>query len=331
MTYTTDDYDNPWKEALERYFEGFMAFFFPLAHQDIQWTQGYAFLDKELQQVVRDAELGKRLADKLVKVQRKDGAEIWVLIHIEIQAQTDADFAERMFVYHYRLFDRYQLPIVSLAVLGDNHPNWRPCAYDHALWGCHLRLDFPTVKLLDYRAQWDDLQPSTNPFAILLMAHLKTQDTQGKPAERLQWKLCLVKTLYQKGFGKQDILEIYRFIDWLMVLPDELNQQFDDDMMTYEQEIKMPYITTTERAGIKKGMQLGFIEGEQRGIQKGMQKGMQKGEQLGEIKLLKRQLTRRFGSLPDDIERRIDSAPSAELELWADRVLEAQSLSDIFP
>jgi hypothetical protein len=40
--------------------------------------------------VVRDAELGRRLADKLVKVWRRDGEEVWVLIHIEVQGQVEA-------------------------------------------------------------------------------------------------------------------------------------------------------------------------------------------------------------------------------------------------
>ena len=65
------DYDSPWKEMLEGYFEEFMAFFFPEIAADIEWELGYQFLDKELQQVVRDAELGRRVADKLVKVARK--------------------------------------------------------------------------------------------------------------------------------------------------------------------------------------------------------------------------------------------------------------------
>jgi hypothetical protein len=75
------DYDSPWKEALERYLPQFLEFFFPEAHGDICWERGYEFLDKELQQVVRDAELGRRLADKLVKVWRTGGEEVWVLIH----------------------------------------------------------------------------------------------------------------------------------------------------------------------------------------------------------------------------------------------------------
>jgi hypothetical protein len=105
----TTDYDSSWKAVLERYFPQFLEFFFPQIHAEIDWQRGWEFLDKELQQVVRDAELGKRLVDKLVKVWRLDGTETFVLIHIEVQGQVDARFAERMFEYHYRLRDRYNL------------------------------------------------------------------------------------------------------------------------------------------------------------------------------------------------------------------------------
>ena len=79
------DYDSPWKEALDVYFAAFLAFFFPEAHADIDWARGYETLDKELQAVVREAELGRRLVDKLVKVWRQGGAEEWVLVHVEVQ------------------------------------------------------------------------------------------------------------------------------------------------------------------------------------------------------------------------------------------------------
>ena len=124
------DYDSPWKEILELYFQHFMAFFFPEAHDDIDWTAGYEVLDTELQKVVRDAELGKRLADKLFKVQRRGGASLMVLVHVEVQGQKDDDFAERMYVYNYRLFDRYGQDVVSLAVLSDDNRRWRPDRYE---------------------------------------------------------------------------------------------------------------------------------------------------------------------------------------------------------
>ena len=52
-----DDYDSPWKEAVEQYFPEFMQFYFPEAYQQIDWSLGYVFLEQELRAVVQDAEL----------------------------------------------------------------------------------------------------------------------------------------------------------------------------------------------------------------------------------------------------------------------------------
>jgi hypothetical protein len=78
------DYDSPWKEALDRYFEQCLALFFPQAHADIDWSRGHEMLDKELQPIVRQAQHGRRYVDKLVKVWLKSGEERWLLIHVEV-------------------------------------------------------------------------------------------------------------------------------------------------------------------------------------------------------------------------------------------------------
>lgn len=254
----SDDYDSPWKDVLERYFERFIAFFFAPIHAEIDWSRGYESLDTELQQIVRDAEAGKRLADKLIKVWRHDGGEQRVLIHIEVQGGFDSGFAERMLIYHYRLYDRYRQPIVSLAVLGDERPNWRPDRYTSALWGCELELRFPIVKLSDYNQRWEELTKSHNPFAVLVMAHLKTQATRQDAEERLRWKLILVKALYGKGYSRQDVLELFRFVDWLLYLPDDLAQSFTQQLIEYEATMSTPYITSVERQGIQQGIQQGL-------------------------------------------------------------------------
>ncbi|MFE1747526.1 transposase [Coleofasciculus sp. H7-2] len=254
MTNPQADYDSPWKEALENYFTDFMAFFFPQAHADINWSQGYEFLDTELQQVVRDAELGRRRVDKLVKVWRQNGEETWVLIHIEIQSKVDANFAERMYVYNYRLFDRYRRQVASLAVLADEQASWRPQSYHYEIWGARVSLQFPTVKLLDYEAQWQSLEQSTNPFAVIIMAHLKAQATRRNPEGRLQWKLSLVRGLYERGYSRENILELFRLIEWMMVLPEELQFGFEETLNRYEEERRMPFITPIERRGIRKGI-----------------------------------------------------------------------------
>jgi hypothetical protein len=97
------NYDESWKTAIEQYFEAFISFFFPEMHSCIAWERGYDFLDKEFQQIVRDAAVGTRFADKLLKVWLTGGEEAWLLLHIELQSQQDGEFAKRMFIYNYRI------------------------------------------------------------------------------------------------------------------------------------------------------------------------------------------------------------------------------------
>jgi hypothetical protein len=73
------DYDTPWKTFIELYFRDFLTFFFPHIEADIDWSKPIRFLDKELQKVVRDAEIPKRYADKLVEVHRLSGEKAIVL------------------------------------------------------------------------------------------------------------------------------------------------------------------------------------------------------------------------------------------------------------
>ena len=146
------DYDSPWKEALDRYFVAFLELLFPKVHAQIDWSRGYQSLDKEFQQAVREAEVGRRYVDKLVKVWTKDGLERWVLIHIEVQTAREAEFPKRMYIYNYRVFDRYDTPVASLAVLADDDPNWRPDAFQNSLFDCEAGIRFKPVKLLDFAA-----------------------------------------------------------------------------------------------------------------------------------------------------------------------------------
>jgi Domain of unknown function (DUF4351) len=299
------DFDSPWKEGLEDYFPEFMAFFFPLIAAEIDWEREIKFLDTELQQVVRDADLGRRWADKLVQVWRKDGQETWVLCHIEVQSQKEDGFAERMLVYNYRLRDRYNLPIVSLAVLSDDNHQWRPRQYETELWGCGLRFWFPVVKLLDYGNDWPVLEESDNPFSTIVMAHLKTQSTRKRLIERKDWKLRLTRRLYERGYARREILNLYRFIDWLMILPEDLADEVEAEITRYEQEGAMPYVTRIER------------QAEARGAAN------------AERALVLRQLARKFGELSEDFIERIDGLSVVQVETLADALLDWGSIADL--
>lgn len=263
MSNPQTEFDTPWKEVLERYFEDFILFFFPQAHGEIDWTRAPEFLDKELQQVVRDAELGLRLVDKLVKIWRTGGSEAWILIHVEVQSQSESGLAERMYVYNYRIYDRYKRTVVSLAVLGDERRSWRPNQFGYSLWGCEVGFKFPVVKLLDYKQNWSALDASSNPFACVVMAHLKAQETRDDAQERFSSKLALTRRLYERGYSREDVINLFGFIDWVMSLPSDLEQEFWQQVSQYQEEQRMPYITSVERIGIRQGL----LEGIELGLE----------------------------------------------------------------
>ena len=115
-------------------------------------------MDKEFQRIAPRSLIKRHTVDKLVKVRLLNGEEVWLLIHIEVQSQKDDGFSLRMYIYRYRIFDKYKKPVVSLAILGDDDPLWHPTEYTEDIFGCKLNLTFRSLKLLDYETEWQELE-----------------------------------------------------------------------------------------------------------------------------------------------------------------------------
>ena len=164
-----------------------------------------------------------------------------------------------MFVYHYRIFDRYGVEVVSLAVLTDEVPSSHTAPYRTARWGCELTFRFPVVKIYDIGRDWTILEQDRNLFAVVVMAHLKAREVRDG-VERKQWKLRLMRGLYERGFSRDEIVELFRFIDWLLILPASLEQEFWHELRQFEELKHMPYVTSVERRGFEQGLQEGKLQ-----------------------------------------------------------------------
>jgi len=213
-----------------------MAFYFSGAYRQIDWQKGHKFLEQELAAITQDAQLGKRYVDKLVQVHRHSGQEDWIYIHIEVQGDAQAEFAERMLVYNYRIFDHYHRPVASMAVLADDNTLWKPDEYSFEVLGCKHSLQFPIAKLLDHAGTETALQDDPNPFALVTLAHLQTKATRADPQARFEAKWKLVKLLYARGWDKQRIINLFFVIDWMMSLPDHFKKQLWQNIQQLEQE-----------------------------------------------------------------------------------------------
>ena len=163
-----------------------------------------------------------------------------------------------MFRYHARLFDHYRRQIVSLAILDDDRASWRPADLGYARWGCALNLTFPTAKLLDYDT--DALETNQNPCATLVLAHLTPQATRRDPERRARAKVALARRLYRLGYDRERIVQLFRFIEWLLRLPPELEDRTWREIRAFEEAEQMTYITYGERIGLERGRAEGLQE-----------------------------------------------------------------------
>jgi hypothetical protein len=170
------------------------------------------------------------------------------------------------------------------------------------------------VKLLDFADRLGALEGDPNPFALITAAHLYTVRTRHDPQARYGFKRRLVRLLYRHGCDRQRILDLFAVIDWMMRLPDALEQALWNEIQAIEGDGKMAYVTSVERLA----------------IQRGLQEGEAKGRVEGQADLLARQLTKRFGPLPAEIHARLGRANSDQLERWGERLLDAESLDGVF-
>jgi len=101
-------------------------------------------------------------------------------------------------------------------------------------------------------------------------------------------------------------------------LPAEAEAAFRKDLYDFEASKQMPYITTVERAGIKKG------------LRRGLQRGRQQGVQQGEAALLLWLIEKKFGAdVAQRCRGRVETADSDDLRIWSERILTADSIAQV--
>jgi hypothetical protein len=77
----------------------------------------------------------------------------------------------------------------------------------------------------------------------VVLTHLKTQETQGNPNLRRETKFALAHRLLSRGFDRKTVINLLRFIDWLLALSPALETLFWQALIAFEQENRMPYVT----------------------------------------------------------------------------------------
>ena len=201
----------------------------------------------------------------------------------------------------------YALPVYPIALFSYDTPQ-RPEPNYH-------QVSFPGFEVLKFnfrviqlnRLNWRDFLNQPNPVASALMAKMNIA-----PQERPRVKLECLRLLATLRLDPARMKLISGFIDTYLRLNAEEEQLFQTDISTIEssqQEVVMEIVTSW--------------------MERGIEQGIEQGKQQGEVALIMRQLNRRFGRVTPQVETRIRSLSSEQLENLAEALLDFSDASDL--
>ena len=262
-------FDEIWKETIEKLFEQFIYFYMPDLAVDVDFQKGYTFLDKEFQTIALKSKDTKRFMDKLIKVYLKNGQEHWILIHLEVQLGGYKDFAKRMFRYFYRIYDKYNRNIVSLAIFTGKSKTY-PLSFNYDFYKTRIIHEYRCVKLADYEE--DYLLNQDNIFALVTLAVNYSIKSKSDEELRYKFKSRLIRLMFSRGYSEEEIIDLFRFIEIMLEIKNEnLNKLIYEEILKYQKEVNKMVVTKFEKIAMEKGKEAG--------IKKGMEKG-RKGEKI---------------------------------------------------
>ncbi len=276
-------YDSAWKKVIHELFKDFLQFFFPEIHDAIDFSKKITFLDNELKEIIPDSNIGDKIADVVVKVHLLNGSlqYLGIIIHMEVQGDPRSEFMHRMFIYYYRTVDREMdknIPVISVAMLTDDDPNFRKDVYEFKLFGFEIRMKIPIVKILDYKTNpqlREKLETSTNPMSMIVRAQLKSLELKKADKDtKFEVTKELIRQCYQLKFSRNKTRIILFFFSWVIRLPDSLKQRIKQVIHEVEEELKMEYVPIWERDTLRKGIRQGIKKGELKAAKKLLKAGV---------------------------------------------------------
>ncbi|WP_339237112.1 Rpn family recombination-promoting nuclease/putative transposase [Oceanobacillus sp. FSL W7-1281] len=294
------DYDGLWKNLIEELFQEFMEFFAPDLYPEIDFEKEVDFPNIELFQFVINSRKGRKYSDRLAKVTLKNGEEKYVFVHIEVQAIGEQDFAERMFKYFYRIYDKHKHPIYSIALLTDASHQHYEDTFRYSFYGTELTYLYNVYRF--YGKDKEKLKKSDNPFALAVLAGIYVSENSGRTEKddekRFQFKQQLISMALEKYSHRDTYLSaLLYFIDYILQVPAELQEKLYESLPIAENEkeegkiMGMEKLRDTptfgrlfreiEEEATKKGLEKGMKQGMKQGIEKGRQEGVEVGKEQG--------------------------------------------------
>nr|VFK78934.1 MAG: conserved hypothetical protein (putative transposase or invertase) [Candidatus Kentron sp. SD] len=276
-----------------------------------------------------EEKLREYLSNRLFEVEMVNGQTAFLYILIEHKSTPDNKVGWQLLKYMVEILKEWEkkndnwdrLPAIVPFVFYHGATEWRiPNEFLHLVnaeedWRPYLlNFRFPLLDL----GKIPDNRLSKNPrlHVWLLAMKYATREKKQQMAirERLTEALRAVP---------EDLRPIVSYLVQAYVYDEQALRGIIREVLPEEEEDMMSQFAQSVIAREKPKWEQTFR-------QEGRLEGEAIGEAKGEAKLLFRQLSRRFQPLPDGIFERIHGADPNTIEIWADRVLDAKSLDEVF-
>ena len=272
---------------------------------------------------LRQEQLQERLGgryrelDTPLRVDWADGRRAAVVFALE--EETDGRRFSRHRLAHYcldlaELFDTERVVPVSIFLRAAPEP-----ARETLALGTE-RERYLTFKHLSCRlaamdaAAWLD---SDNPVALANLPNMHRPADLDR-IDVYAWAMRGLRALEPDG---AKLAKYAEFIDIYAALADN---EFESYRRRYPEESR------TMAGMIQRARDEGMRVGRDEGMRAGRDEGMRQGRVDGERVMLERLLRRRFGRLDTAVAERLHGASATDLEAWAENVLDARTLDDVF-
>jgi hypothetical protein len=224
-----------------------------------------------------------------------------------VQSQVELRLERRLFEYSTSLEKIHGLDVISLVLLADPNPRFRPWRYFWKLGGCQKEFRFRTCKFVDF--EQDFLENSTNPVAKVVLAQRLAQQTAQDPMARLEGKLRWIERILTQGFPETEKRILLRALDWMNPLPRDLAIEFQRQVQQHPTHKIMPYYTCFEERAREEALAQGLSEG--------ITQGVSKGQLLALRESIRDLLEERFGFIPVGIMTRLEvESDTEQLRRW---------------
>lgn len=226
------DQDSAWKDFVTKNIWDCVAALSPELYAAIDKSVPPEFLEQEIINAMRGKYKLKgkeKKTDKLVKFRLLNGEDYYLYVHFEFQGQLKDDFPERLYIYRSLVSLRYQTQnIATFALFTGKSPLDKHKFFEKTCFGSYIYFLYNWYAIIDQSIK--ELEQSDNMFLLAVLAAKYTLDTEGDDQKRLFFKKKMYELAERKQFSFEKMDELLSFVLDYMLLPDEIENEFQATM-----------------------------------------------------------------------------------------------------